>query len=72
MSSDIYAKPDHSKKVRYSRKKQEEECQGMGPQTDNPPPVWKGSFRSAKLCLTVLFLLMLAVIIFLSIYCKII
>ncbi|KAL3966380.1 C-type lectin domain family 4 member M [Sarotherodon galilaeus] len=79
MSSDIYAKPDLSKKVRYSRKEDGAEWEqrevdiyesadaGGGPQTQNPPSVQKGSFRCATLALRVLCLLMLAGIIILSI-----
>uniref|UniRef100_A0A669BC33 C-type lectin domain-containing protein n=1 Tax=Oreochromis niloticus TaxID=8128 RepID=A0A669BC33_ORENI len=79
MSSDIYAKPDLSKKVRYSRKEDGAEWEqrevdiyesadaGGGPQTQSPPSVQKGSFRCATLALRVLCLLMLAGIIILSI-----
>ncbi|XP_076735421.1 uncharacterized protein LOC112430194 [Maylandia zebra] len=79
MSSDIYAKPDLSKKVRYSRKEDGAEWEQRevdiyestdaagGPQTLNPPSVLKGSFRCATLGLRVLCLLMLAGIIILSI-----
>ncbi|XP_039907923.1 CD209 antigen-like protein C isoform X2 [Simochromis diagramma] len=79
MSSDIYAEPDLSKKVRYSRKEDGAEWEqrevdiyesadaGGGPQTQNPPSVLKGSFRCATLGLRVLCLLMLAGIIILSI-----
>ncbi|CAI5692055.1 unnamed protein product [Oreochromis niloticus] len=79
MSSDIYAKPDLSKKVRYSREEDGAEWEqrevdiyesadaGGGPQTQSPPSVQKGSFRCATLALRVLCLLMLAGIIILSI-----
>ncbi|XP_026011693.1 CD209 antigen-like protein E [Astatotilapia calliptera] len=79
MSSDIYAEPDLSKKVRYSRKEDGAEWEQRevdiyesadaagGPQTLNPPSVLKGSFRCATLGLRVLCLLMLAGIIILSI-----
>ncbi|XP_039461295.1 CD209 antigen-like protein E [Oreochromis aureus] len=63
MSSDIYAKPDLSKKVRYSRKEQEDRAEWEQREVD----IYEIFWYTATLALRVLCLLMLAGIIILSI-----
>ncbi|KAF3707004.1 C-type lectin domain family 12 member B [Channa argus] len=87
MSSDIYAKPDFSKKVRYNRKVEEDGGEWEEREVDiyestddirddvtdiqSQEEVHRKSFRGAALCLAVLCLLMAAGIIVLSTHRKI-